>query len=404
MKIGLKEELNAVGQFYVIKILYWLSVGFMGGYWVLYYLGVGLDFPKIAFMIMLGAVGSTLFEIPTGAVADVYGRRVSVMLSYFLTAVSYLGILLSGGNYFWLVIFSFLAGISFTLESGAMEAWVVDTIKYSKYSKYLEKLLGRLGSVASVGFSIGAFVGGYLVGFGYDKAVMANITGFFLLTLYVLFFTHEIYFKKKKVNILKNFRDTFKKSKQGVKFVLGNKQIFLITVLIFFLSFSGQLNYSAYQPYIVDNGFPPQFIGYALSLSGIISIFSLNYAHKVSRFLGGKKRTLFLFSLLQGLAVLGIALITDVRILFFLIAAHVVAYDLGGGVSPAFGALYNQFVPKKIRATVISVTGLVRQSSVILAMIAFGILPVTIGLQNTVMVAGIILGVTAFGYLLVKEK
>jgi len=261
-----------------------------------------------------------------------------------------------------------------------------------------------LGSVASVGFSIGALVGGYLVTFGYDKAVMANVTGFFLLTLYVLFFTHEVYFKKKKINILKNFKNTFKKSKQGIGFVLGNKQILLITVLIFFLSFAAQLTYSAYQPYVVDIGFPPQFIGYALSLSGLISIVSLNYAHKVSEFLGSKKRTLFLFSLLQGVAVLGIAMMTDIRILFFLITAHIVAYDLGGGVSPAFGALYNQFVPKRIRATVISVTGLVRQSSVILSMIAFGVLPDLIGLQYTVAFSGAVLAVTAFGYLFVKER
>jgi MFS family permease len=404
MKMSLKQEFSTVGQFYVIRAIYWLSIGFMAGYWILYYLGLGLDFPQVAFMIMVGAFASVLFEIPTGAVADVYGRRVSVLLSYLLMAISYFGILLSGSNYFLLVLFSALAGISFTLESGAIEAWFVDTVNHSKYSKYLERLLGRWGSVSSFGFAIGAFVGGYLVTFGYDKALMADIIGISLLSLYILFFTTEIYFKKKKSNILKNFKHTFRMSKRGIKFVLNNKQIFLITVLVFFLAFAVQLNYSSYQVHVVDVGFPPQYIGYALSLSGLISIFTLNYAHKISEFLGSKKKTLFLFSLLQGLTILGIAMLTDTSILFFLITICVVSFDLGGRMSPAFGALYNEFVPKKIRATVISVTGLVRQSAEIFAMLAFGLLPGIIGLQYTVAFAGVVLGIAAFGYLLVREK
>ncbi len=68
-----------------------------------------------------------LFEIPTGVVADVYSRRLSIIIGVFLIGA---GITLEGS----LPVFAAIAlgqaiwGIGYTFTSGAVQAWITDEI------------------------------------------------------------------------------------------------------------------------------------------------------------------------------------------------------------------------------------------------------------------------------------
>ena len=68
-----------------------------------------------------------LFEVPTGVVADVYSRRLSVILGYVLIG---LGFLVWGALPLFLPILlgQVLWGIGYTFTSGATQAWITDEI------------------------------------------------------------------------------------------------------------------------------------------------------------------------------------------------------------------------------------------------------------------------------------
>jgi len=81
-------------------------------------------------LILVGTaleVSAFLFEVPTGVVADVYSRRLSVVLSVLINGV---GFLLMGAvaSFGFIVLGSFVWGFSFTFRSGAFEAWLADEI------------------------------------------------------------------------------------------------------------------------------------------------------------------------------------------------------------------------------------------------------------------------------------
>jgi DHA3 family tetracycline resistance protein-like MFS transporter len=81
-------------------------------------------------MVLVGAVLETtcfLFEVPTGVVADVYSRRLSILIGFALIGCAYLleGSVAAfwsalGGQLFW--------GIGYTFTSGAIQAWIADEI------------------------------------------------------------------------------------------------------------------------------------------------------------------------------------------------------------------------------------------------------------------------------------
>lgn len=83
--------------------------------------------------LQLVLVGTTLelaafiFEIPTGVVADVYSRRLSVVIGYLLIGA---GFLLEGSfPLFWTIILAQVVwGLGYTFTSGASQAWISDEI------------------------------------------------------------------------------------------------------------------------------------------------------------------------------------------------------------------------------------------------------------------------------------
>jgi len=108
MPIKFREEFKTVGFFYVMTGIYWVSIGFMAAYWTLYFVDLGLNYSSIALVFLMYPISSLIFEIPTGAIADVFGRKISVFLSYLITGLAFVGILLSGSNLPLLMLFYFI--------------------------------------------------------------------------------------------------------------------------------------------------------------------------------------------------------------------------------------------------------------------------------------------------------
>lgn len=77
-------------------------------------------------LVLLGTVfelSILTFEIPTGVVADIYSRKLSVIISFFVVAVAVT--MASTADTYWLLVISqILMGFGHTFESGAETAWV----------------------------------------------------------------------------------------------------------------------------------------------------------------------------------------------------------------------------------------------------------------------------------------
>ena len=80
-------------------------------------------------------VAAFLFEIPTGVVADVFSRRLSIIIGYFLIG---LGFLVEAYPTFATVMLAQgIWGIGYTFTSGATDAWLIDEIGLEASTKVL---------------------------------------------------------------------------------------------------------------------------------------------------------------------------------------------------------------------------------------------------------------------------
>jgi len=116
--------------------------------------------------LQLVLVGTTLefaafiFEVPTGVVADVYSRRLSVIIGYILMG---LGFMVEGffPAFLPILLAQLLWGLGYTFTSGATQAWISDEIGEGEANKLFVRA-ARFGQTASlVGIGLAALVGGW---------------------------------------------------------------------------------------------------------------------------------------------------------------------------------------------------------------------------------------------------
>ena len=111
--------------------------------------------------LQLVLVGTTLeasvflFEIPTGIVADLYSRKLSIIIGLFLIGI---GFILEGTIpiFIPILIAQVLWGVGFTFTSGASDAWITDEIGEENAGKAFMKgtQVSQLGSIAGIVISV----------------------------------------------------------------------------------------------------------------------------------------------------------------------------------------------------------------------------------------------------------
>jgi MFS transporter, DHA3 family, tetracycline resistance protein len=97
-----------------------------------------------------------LFEVPTGIVADMYSRRLSIVIGNVVMGAAFL--LVGGVEAVWAVLAGYaIWGLGWTFTSGAMDAWLADEVGAERVTPvYLRGAqIGRVGSVAGIVAAVG---------------------------------------------------------------------------------------------------------------------------------------------------------------------------------------------------------------------------------------------------------
>src|SRR5215471_4514128 len=231
-----------------------LAASFIWGINTLFLLDAGLSNLEAFAANAFFTAGMVLFEVPTGVVADIWGRRVSYLLGTLT---------LAGSTFlYWLLwemkapfvpwaIVSMLLGLGFTFFSGAVEAWLVDALRFAGYTGGLETVMGRGQMVSGVAMLGGSVLGGVI-------AQVTNLGVPFLMrvgVLVVMFFVaarlmQDLGFTPEPSHRpLKDMRNLFD---QSVEYGLRNRPVRWMMLSAPFASGVGIYTFYALQPYLLQ--------------------------------------------------------------------------------------------------------------------------------------------------------
>lgn len=107
-------------------------------------------------LVLIGTmleISTFVFEVPTGLVADIYSRRLSIIIGYVLIG---LGFLIEGffPAFLPILLAQVVWGLGYTFTSGAKQAWITDEIGEESANKLFLRA-ARLGAYAWL-FALGA--------------------------------------------------------------------------------------------------------------------------------------------------------------------------------------------------------------------------------------------------------
>ena len=142
-----------------------LAASLIWGINTLFLLDAGLNNLEAFAANAFFTAGFMIFEIPTGVVADLRGRRLSYLLGVVTLAIStmfYLFMWRVSAPFWAWALASMLLGLGFTFFSGATQAWLADALAHTGFKEKLEPVLAKGEIVEGSAMLMGSVAGGLI--------------------------------------------------------------------------------------------------------------------------------------------------------------------------------------------------------------------------------------------------
>lgn len=239
------------------------SLAFFSPVIVLFWKANGLNMTQIMLLQSIYSIGVVILELPTGAFADYFGKRTSLIVSVLLWASGLIWYGMSH-NFWQFVIGELIAGTGSAFFSGADRAYIHEILQENNKEKDFKKVEGKARSIVQISQAIGSLLGGFIgsISLGLPLIVTGIVSFFNSLIAFSLPRTKEQKAREKKT-------DYFQIIKESVFLIMKHKRLLWLT--LFFASFNGliwPLQFSS-QPYL-------QMIGVPIFLFGVVAMsFSL---------------------------------------------------------------------------------------------------------------------------------
>jgi MFS family permease len=313
--------------------------------------------------------GMMLFEVPTGVVADLKGRRTSFLLGTITLTLSTLAYWLlwqiSAPFWSWAVV-SLALGLGFTFFSGATEAWLVDALNHTGYKGKLEAVFAKGQIVGGIAMFSGAVGGGLLaqttnLGVPYILRTVLLIVTFILALIYM----RDLGFTPVKS------RRPLKEMKKILKSSIDNglrnppvRWVMLTAPFIWGVSYYG---FYALQPYLLQlwgdqkayalAGITAAILAAAQVAGGFLVPYTARFFHR-------RTTILFTATLLSTMVITLMGVFAN----FWAVVLLVVLWGLlFAAVTPVHQAYLNTLILAKQRATVLSFDSLMGSGGGVIA-------------------------------------
>ena len=191
--------------------------------------------------LQLILVGTTLelacfiFEIPTGIVADVYSRKLSIVIGGVLTGV---GFILEGSisSFVFVLVAQIVWGLGSTFISGSLEAWIAEEEK----NKDLDEIYIKGAQAGQIGAFIGIVLSTVIANFSVRLPIIVSGVLFIILALFLWLYMPENNFKPSAPGDLNTFKKMVYTFKSGLKFVKSKSIIMILLAVTLFYGLSSE--------------------------------------------------------------------------------------------------------------------------------------------------------------------
>lgn len=381
MTLNMKLE-NNIRTYYLYNLSNQLIIGPII---MVYLLSKGVSFTQVMFLNTIASISVVIFEVPTGAVADKIGRKISIILGAALWATS-LMIYVFGSNFYIFAIAEIFFALGSTFKSGADTALIYDSLKILNREKEFQKIEGKARAYFMYGQAVGSLIAGFIYKFNRELPMIVSI-GFMVLTIIISLGLYEPPIEEKKGKYGEKY---LKQITDSAKYVMNHEKLKAIILysMVFFVFYRG--GFFLFQPYFETVDIPVEYFGMIFFIFNIVAAKTSKMSHKIME--KTKPRTLMFLSSLMivSFLILGITKI-------WIGAAAMLLQQMARGLYvPVTRKYLNKHIPSDKRATILSFFSLLTSLAGSIAYPFLGLLKDSTTIFNTHLVLAIIMTALTF--------
>lgn len=376
-----------------LSFLLSLSIAFHFATYQLFLASRGMNLLQINIINMFFIAGILLFEVPTGAFADVFGRKKSIVCGFFALALSAF-IYYIGNSFLMFVLAELVGAVGLTFLSGAMEAWAVDSLNFHGFEGDLSNVFRHEVQFSQIGIVFGSLTGGYLGNFDLALPWLASSFSIFIVGIVAVFTLQEKYILKKEFKL--SFQPFKKTITDSIKFGYQKKSIWFIIFFGMILSFVFQaLNMQWPFVFRGSYGFSVSDLGWLFVGVSLMTMLGSYLSKMFSRIVKTDKNAIVLSQGITAVGIIGASTMIGVVPVVFAFLLH----EMGRGMlSPLKQSYLNNRIPQEQRATILSFDSMIGNVGSFLGLLGSGYLAQRSGIPLTWFVSGciLVLGVGLF--------
>jgi MFS transporter, DHA3 family, tetracycline resistance protein len=354
---------------------------------------VGLNPFQIVLIGTALELSAFLFEVPTGIVADVYSRRLSVIIGTFLLGAGF--ILMGAVPVFEVLLLSqVICGIGYTFLSGAEEAWIADEVGEQR----APGTFMRGSQAGQVGTLVGVVVAVVLGSYWLQLPIITGGVLTILLGVFLMVAMRETAFKPAPREERSSWSTMTSTLGAGVSLVRARPILLTILGITAFFGMYNEGFDRLWTPHLLENFTLPALgrldpiywfgiINVAFNVLGIVAL------ELVRRKLDMQSHR----TVTRALILLNLGIIVTVVAfglagsLAFALAVLIASSVMRRVIYPIKTAWINQNIESSVRATVISINGQADAVGQIAGGPAIGAIGTLVSLRAAMVTAGLVL-------------
>ncbi len=138
------------------------NLRFFDAFFILFLLEKGLSYSQIGILYALREISVNLSEVPSGILADSYGRKRALLFSFFLYILSFGIFYISSGFWFFVLAFVFY-GMADAFRSGTHKGMIMDYLQQHQWSDQKVHYYGHTRACSQRGSALASLIAGAIV-------------------------------------------------------------------------------------------------------------------------------------------------------------------------------------------------------------------------------------------------
>lgn len=330
-----------ISRLYIIKVAKWFNM--VMPVVVLFYQNNGLNMQQIFELKAIYSVAIVAMEVPSGWMADVWGRKKTLLAGAIFGSAGFMMYSFSYG--FWAFVFAeIVLGIGHSCVSGADSAMLYDSLKSENKTNEYTKAEGRVTSLGNFSEALAGVAGGLAASlslrlpfyFQFVIAFMAVPAALTLVEPKIHTGIHHI---------------SIRKFIAGLGSMFVNNMNLRISLLLSAVTGTATLTFAwLVQPYFLAIGMPVEWFGIFWTALNLAVGFSSALAHRFEEKLASSFTLLIIIGLVGG----GYFL-SGITVSWWGLSFLFLFYIIRGIVTPILKTSINHYTESHVRATILSV-------------------------------------------------